>query len=107
MSPDTSSTLPALLSVLLWLASTAIGALVAFFAFQRAIERKFGEMDVKTTKVEGELARINDHLEGIDAWIKTLRERSHEVIKSFQELFVKVDRIEQRGHQFRNTDRDV
>jgi predicted transcriptional regulator len=103
------TSLPAILSVLLWLASTTIGALVGFFAIQLAIARKFAELDIErvrlSSEVTGELRRINDHLEGIDKWVDNLRKRSHEIMDRFQELFVKVDRIEQRGHNVRRADK--
>lgn len=121
MAPDTA--LPAFLSVILWVASTAVGALVAFFAFQRAVDRKFGDIDVRfaeakiqaaktetehvrlDTDLKGELRLMNEHLESIDDWISNLRKRSHEMIEKFQELFLKVDRIEHRGHQVRKGDK--
>lgn len=89
-------------SILLWLSQTAVVCLVAFVAFQRAIDRKFAAFDVLMVSFRGDVKsdvrditrRLSSLETGQDEWTKTLRARTHELAEQVNVLGLKVDRLE-------------
>lgn len=89
-------------AILLWLGQTVIVGLVAFFAFQRAIDRKFALFDVLMATFRGDVRsdvrditrRLSSLETGQDEWTKTLRARTHDLAEHVNTLGLRVDRLE-------------
>lgn len=89
-------------SIFAWTAQTAFAMIIAFFAFQRAIDSKFASFDLSMEKLRGEMKsevrditrRLSSLEAGQDEWTKTLRGRTHELAEHLQVVQLKVDRLE-------------
>jgi hypothetical protein len=99
-------------SILIWFAQSAVMLLVSFYGVQRAIDKKFADLDLKLANVDllmtafkGEIksdirdltGRISALETGQDEWTKTLRARTHDLAEKLNEMVLKVDRLERPG----------
>lgn len=91
-----------LLEIGLWVLQSGLTLMVAFFAFQRAIDNRLANLDVSLATFRGDMksdirdlgTRVGKLETGQDEWTQTLRARTHELAEKLQVVQLKVDRLE-------------